>query len=68
MMQTEHRDAGSLERAVGRVLRVGISTTTICLTVALALTLTGAGGRFAAPLLTIGLVILLATPVARVAV
>ena len=60
--------AGTLERAVGRVLRAGIAATTVCLSIGLALTLMGVGRRPAEWLLTIGLMLLLATPVARVVV
>jgi uncharacterized membrane protein len=62
------RTGGALERAVGRVLRAGIGATTVCLSVGLALTLMGIGRRPAELLLTIGLMLLLATPVARVVV
>jgi uncharacterized membrane protein len=58
--------AGTLERTVGRVLRTGIGATTVCLSSGLALTLMGIGRRPAELLLTIGLMLLLATPVARV--
>lgn len=56
----------TLERTIGRVLRVGIGATTVCLSGGLALTLMGIGRRPAELLLTIGLMLLLATPVARV--
>ena len=60
---------GALERTVGRVLRAGIGATTVCLGSGLALRLMGIGHRPAAELLlTIGLMLLLATPVARVVV
>ena len=60
--------AGALERTVGRVLRAGIGATTVCLSSGLALRLMGIGHRPAELLLTIGLMLLLATPVARVVV
>ena len=61
-------DDRSLELAVGRVLRIGISASSICLGVGLILTLAGADGAIARMLLQIGLVALLATPAARVVV
>jgi Protein of unknown function (DUF1634) len=60
--------AGTLERTVGRVLRTGIGATTVCLSGGLALKLMGISHRPAELLLTIGLMLLLATPVARVVV
>jgi uncharacterized membrane protein len=60
--------ARHLELAVGRVLRLGIAASSVCLGVGLALALSGADAGLARPLQTIGLIILLATPVARVAV
>jgi uncharacterized membrane protein len=56
-----------LERAVGRVLRLGIAATTVCLAAGLVLSLLGAGSQ-GQLLLETGLVLLLATPVARVVV
>ena len=55
-----------LELAVGRMLRLGVLASSACLAVGLALALTGIGGGLAQPLLTTGIVLLLATPVARV--
>jgi len=60
-------DRHDLEYVVGRVLRIGIQATTACLILGLALALMGAG-RPADLLLATGLVVLLATPVARVVV
>ena len=58
-----------LELAVGRVLRVGITTSSVCLGVGLVLTLIGDGSNVVAHLLLrSGLILLLATPAARVAV
>jgi uncharacterized membrane protein len=56
-----------LERAVGRVLRLGITATTVCLAAGLLLSLLGASHP-AELFLETGLVLLLATPVARVVV
>ena len=60
--------AGSLELAVGRLLRLGITASSMCLGVGLALALSRADAGVARLLLTIGMVILLATPAARVVV
>jgi uncharacterized membrane protein len=60
--------ARSLEQAVGRVLRVGIRASSVCLGNGLALALGGVAPGLARRLLTTGLIILLATPIARVAV
>ena len=57
-----------LERAVGRVLRLGLGATTVCLTLGVLAALFGPAGRLSATLLASGVVILLATPAARVAV
>ncbi len=67
-MQQAGRDAGSLELAIGRVLRVGIAASSACLAAGLLLTLAGQDGSVAHIVLTSGLVILLATPGARVVV
>lgn len=57
-----------LERLLGRVLKVGALTSTTLLSAGLALDLAGADGRLAARLTGIGLMVLMATPVARVVV
>jgi uncharacterized membrane protein len=55
-----------LEHVVGLVLRIGVAVSTICLALGLVLSLSGVD---AAPLfLQIGILVLLATPVARVCV
>ena len=57
-----------LERWVGAVLRAGVMASSACLAVGLVLVLfTGAGGA-AGILLQTGIIVLLATPVARVVV
>jgi uncharacterized membrane protein len=66
--QPAERDLGALELTIGRVLRVGIATSSICLAVGLGLTLIGQAGSLARVALSSGLIILLATPVARVIV
>ena len=56
-----------LERIIGLVLGTGVVTSTVCLGVGLGLSLLGAS-PLADLLLQIGVIVLLATPVARVAV
>jgi uncharacterized membrane protein len=58
----------NLELAIGRVLRAGVLASSVCLAVGLLLTLAGQDGRIAHVILTSGLIILLATPGARVVV
>ena len=57
-----------MERVVGVVLRWGVIASSACLAAGLLLTLAAAGGPVAAFLLNAGIVVLLATPVARVIV
>ena len=57
-----------MEATIGRVLRLGVTASSICLALGLALTLAGASGSAAHLLLTIGLVTLMATPVGRVVI
>lgn len=57
-----------LDVAVGLVLRVGVLASSACLGAGLVLALSGSSTALANTLLTIGLVTLLATPVARVVV
>jgi uncharacterized membrane protein len=57
-----------MEAAIGRVLRIGVTASSICLGMGLALTLAGEPGTAANVLLTIGLVILMATPAGRVVI
>ena len=59
--------AARLERLIGTVLRVGISTSSLCLACGVALFFMS-GGPIASMLLQAGIIILLATPVARVIV
>jgi len=56
-----------LERIIGTVLRVGVGASSICLVAGVLLFFAGVGA-IASPLLQTGIVILLATPVARVVV
>jgi uncharacterized membrane protein len=62
---TAESDAYRLERTIGIVLRVGVTTSSICLAVGLVVALAG-GARAADLLLRAGVIILLVTPVARV--
>jgi uncharacterized membrane protein len=57
-----------MEQLIGTVLRAGVTASSVCLAVGLALSLIGATGALASVLLQIGIVVLLATPVARVVV
>ena len=59
--------AARLERIIGTVLRVGVTTSSVCLASGVALFFLS-GGPAAAVLLQAGILILFATPVARVAV
>jgi uncharacterized membrane protein len=57
-----------LEHVVGIVLRGGVVVSSSCLTLGLLLSLATGGGPVAALLLNLGIIVLLATPVARVVV
>lgn len=58
-----------LERIIGVVLRVGVTTSSVCMAVGLVLELLGGSAAIAsAVLLQAGIIVLLATPVARVVV
>jgi uncharacterized membrane protein len=57
-----------MERLVGIVLRAGVVVSSVCLTVGLLLSLATGGGAPATLLLNIGIIVLLATPLARVVV
>jgi uncharacterized membrane protein len=59
--------APQLERIVGTVLRVGVTASSVCLAVGLALSFVDATGPVAGLLLQVGVLVLLATPIARVA-
>jgi len=69
-MSAVHDTAGDrrdrMEAAIGRVLRIGVAASSICLAAGLVLTLVGESSAAANALLTIGLLILIATPVGRV--
>lgn len=57
-----------LEAIIGVVLRVGVATSSVCLALGLALSFVPSAGASASWLLHIGIIVLLATPVARVVV
>ena len=57
-----------LERLIGTVLRAGVFASSACLTMGLLLSLATGGNAVSAFLLNAGIVVLLATPVARVIV
>lgn len=57
-----------LERTLGRVLGIGVALSTLALVAGLAVAAVSGGGPLAMRLLTIGVVMLIATPVARVVV
>jgi uncharacterized membrane protein len=57
-----------LERLIGIVLRAGVIISSICLAVGLLLSVATGGGELAGLLLNTGIVVLLATPLARVVV
>ena len=67
-MNPGERDAEHLELIIGRVLRLGTATSSTCFAVGLSLMILGGDGALARVLLPAGLVILLATPAARVIV
>jgi uncharacterized membrane protein len=64
----DRRDLSALELAIGRVLRIGIMASSACLAAGLLLTLVGYGGNAARAVLSAGLIVLLATPAARVVI
>lgn len=57
-----------MERAIGIALRTGMTSSSVCLALGLLLSLGGASPRLAHLLLSVGLVVLLATPVSRVVI
>ena len=60
------RDLAGLERTIGVALRWGTILSSICLAAGLAMTLSGKGSGAAVRVAELGLLILIATPVARV--
>jgi uncharacterized membrane protein len=65
---TSNPDPARLERIVGVVLRLGVTASSVCLALGLALSFVGGGAGVARALLHAGIIVLLATPVARVLV
>jgi len=59
---------GALEIAIGHVLRAGVVTSSIALALGLLLTLIDVGRGIAGVVLATGLIVLMATPAARVAI
>jgi len=57
-----------LEQVIGTVLRAGVTASSICLTAGVLLSLVSGAATIANVLLQTGIVVLLATPVARVCV
>jgi uncharacterized membrane protein len=57
-----------LERSIALVLRVGVAVSSACLALGLVFSLADLGGAAGGLLLQIGIVVLLATPAARVAI
>jgi uncharacterized membrane protein len=68
MNESAEPGLGRLEVVIGRLLRAGIATSSLCLAAGLIMTIAGVSGAMAGMALSAGLVILLATPVARVVV
>jgi uncharacterized membrane protein len=66
--RASEREAFRLEHAVGFVLRAGVMLSSACLALGLVLSISGAALSAAGLLLQIGMLVLLATPVARVLV
>jgi uncharacterized membrane protein len=65
---TFHPDPGRLERIVGVVLRLGVTASTLCLAAGLVTSFLDGAAGLARFLLHAGIIMLLATPVARVVV
>ena len=57
-----------LEQILGRLLGIGVAVSSVCLAAGLLMTFSGLNERAVRALLSVGIVVLLATPVARVAV
>ena len=67
-MRSSNDALDRLEITLGRLLHAGIMTAAICLAAGLAIWLATGAGRFGSATLTLGLIILMATPIMRVAV
>ena len=67
-MTGEFEAFARLERQLGRLLLIGVSTATLLLLVGLVVLIAGPAGSITGSLLTAGLIILMATPMLRVVV
>jgi uncharacterized membrane protein len=67
-VKPDDRGVSALELTIGRVLRLGVGACSILLVAGLLLTLVDGADRVARIVLTTAIVILLATPAARVAI
>ena len=67
-MKPDDRGLSALEVTIGRVLRIGVGASSVLLAVGLLVTLVDEANRVAPVVLTIAMVILLATPAARVVI
>jgi uncharacterized membrane protein len=65
---TERDPLDALEHQLGRLLRAGVTLSTLALGAGLVAALAGLGAGLSATLLTIGVVVLIGTPFARVVV
>ncbi len=65
---TTSREATRLEVAIGRVLFIGVTVSSICLAVGLGLSLVPGLAGAAGWLMNAGLIVLMATPVGRVVI
>jgi len=68
MTRDTNQDAGRLESEIGRLLRVGVVVSTTLLVIGLLTSISGASARASQVLLSTAVVILLATPAARVVI
>jgi uncharacterized membrane protein len=64
---SDRHDVDRIERQLGRVLGVGVRLSTVSLTAGMVVALLGLNSRVAGSLLAAGILLLVGTPVARVA-
>jgi len=67
-VKPDDRGLSALELTIGRVLRIGVDASSVLLAAGLLLTLVHEGDDVAPIVLTIAIIILLATPAARVVI
>lgn len=67
-MTADEVDVHALERLLAQLMRRGVQLSAACLVVGLALWLTGSAAPYGSRLLTLGLFVLMATPMLRIAV